>query len=153
MHRKFVFILITLFLAVVLFSTFVALSAANAVPQSGLSDSLQAVSISELAPPECASISNNLESIVVCTGGTCNGSNANELMLGTSGSDSIDGKNGDDCIVGGDGDDTLMGDNDNDILVGGPGVDTLDGGQRPKDTDICVDDSGSTTFVDCEVIH
>jgi len=91
--------------------------------------------------------------IVVCTGGSCNGSNANELMLGTSGSEAIDGKNGDDCVVGGAGDDILSGDNGNDVLVGGPGSDSLDGGLRPKDTDICIDDSGSSTFIDCEVIQ
>jgi len=153
MRKKFLIVLFTLFSSAVLFSAYLALTAANVVPGSGLSDSLLPVLASELAPQECASLRNNLEMIVVCTGGICNGSNANELMLGTSGSEAIDGKNGDDCVVGGAGDDTLSGDNGNDVLVGGPGSDSLDGGLRPKDTDICIDDSGSSTFIDCEVIQ
>jgi len=47
----------------------------------------------------------------------------------------------------------LYGDNENDVLVGGPGIDMLDGGKRPKDIDICIDDPGSTTFIDCEIIQ
>jgi Ca2+-binding RTX toxin-like protein len=152
MRRKIVFLLVVFLSLVVLFSTFIALTAANTVPTSGLSDTLEQVPVSELAPPECDSIRNGLQTLLVCTGGYCTGSNANELILGTTGNDIIDGKNGDDCIVGGDGDDTLYGDNDNDVLFGGLGTDTLDGGKRPKDTDICIDDSGSTTFIDCEVI-
>ena len=130
-----------------------ALAAGNNVPVTRLMDQSRNVIASELAPPECNSIRNTLETIIVCTGGNCNGSNANELMLGTPGSDVIDGKNGDDCIVGGGNDDTLLGDNGNDILIGGPGSDTLDGGKRNKDTDICVDDTGSTTFIDCEIVQ
>ena len=130
-----------------------ALAAGNNVPVTRLMDQSRSVIASELAPSECNSIRNTLERIIVCTGGICNGSNANELILGTPGSDVIDGKNGDDCIVGGGGDDTLAGNNGNDILVGGPGSDTLDGGKRNKDTDICVDDAGSTNFIDCEIIQ
>ena len=150
MRRKTVFLLVVLLLLVVLFSTFVALTAANTIPTSGLSDTFEQVPVSELAPPECDSIRNGLQTLLVCTGGYCTGSNANELILGTTGDDFINGKNGDDCIVGGDGDDTLSGDNGNDVLVGGLGTDTLDGGKRPKDTDVCRDDLGSTTFIDCE---
>ena len=155
MRRKTVFLIVIILLLVVLFSTFIALTAANTVPPSGLSDTSVQVPASELAPPECDSIRNSLQTVVVCTGGYCTGSNANELILGTTGGDSIDGRNGDDCIVGGDGNDTLNGDNGNDVLVGGSGDDTLDGGSRNKDIDICVDDPdpGSTTFIDCEVIQ
>jgi len=140
-------------LTIILISAITVLAAANIVPETRLMDQSSALPASVIAPPECDSIRYNLTAIVTCTGGNCSGSNASELMLGTTGNDIIDGKNGDDCIVGGDGNDTLYGDNDNDILVGGPGIDTLDGGKRPKDTDICVDDPGSTTFIDCEVIQ
>jgi Ca2+-binding RTX toxin-like protein len=150
MRRKPVFLLAFLLLLIVLFSTFIALTAANTVPTSGLSDTLEQVPVSELAPPECDSIRNGLQTLLVCTGEYCTGSNANELILGTTGDDSINGKNGDDCIVGGDGNDMLNGDNGNDVLVGGSGTDTLDGGNRPKDIDICIDDPGSTIFIDCE---
>lgn len=140
-------------LTLILISVITVLAATNTVPETRLMDQSSAIPASVLAPSECASIRYNLTAIVVCTGGYCTGSNANELMLGTTGNDSIDGKNGDDCIVGGGGDDTLNGSNGNDVLVGGPGNDTLDGGLRPKDIDICVDDPGSTTFIDCEVIQ
>ena len=153
MHRKFVFILITFFLLAVLFSGIIALSAANTVPPSGLSDTSIQVPASELAPPECDSIRNTLENVVICSGGYCTGSNVNDLILGTPGDDIIDGKNGDDCIVGGDGNDAISGENGDDVLIGGPGSDTLDGGKRPKDTDICIDDSASSTFIDCEIIQ
>ena len=129
-----------------------ALAAANIVPVTRLSDQSRGMVASDLAPPECDSIRSSLGAVIVCTGGSCSGSNGNELILGTAGDDVIDGKNGDDCIVGGDGNDTLNGDNDNDVLVGGPGSDTLDGGKRNKDIDICVDSPGSTTFIDCEIV-
>ena len=141
-------------LAALIFITAIyAIAAGNTVPETRLTDQSSAVPASAIAPPECDSIRYSLEAVVVCTGGVCNGSNANELIFGTNGNDTINGKNGDDCIVGGDGGDIISGDNGNDVLVGGPGSDTLDGGMRPKDTDICVDDSGSTTFIDCEVIQ
>jgi Ca2+-binding RTX toxin-like protein len=140
-------------LILILISGVTALAAANTVPVTRLTDQNSGIIASELAPPECDSIRGILQTIIVCTGGNCTGSNANELMLGTTGNDSIDGKNGDDCIVGGGGNDHLSGANGNDILVGGPGSDTLDGGNRKKDTDICVDDPGSTTFIDCELIQ
>lgn len=153
MRRKITFLLVIFLSLAVLFSTFIVLTATNDVPPSGLSDTLIQVPASELAPPECDSIRSTLQTVLVCTGGYCTGSNANELILGTTGNDTINGKNGDDCIVGGDGNDTLYGDNGDDVLVGGPGTDTLDGGSRKKDIDTCVDDPGSTTFVDCEVIQ
>ena len=157
MRNKFVSILITFFFLAILFSGFIALSAANAIPHSGMSDSLQAVPVSELAPPECASISNALEILIDCrdqTPGSCSGSgNRNELIMGTTGAETISGANGDDCIVGGGGDDYLDGENGNDVLVGGLGNDTLNGNGRPKDIDICFDDSASSTFIDCEVIQ
>ena len=142
-----------LFLALITASVMTALATANTVPVTHLLDQSSAIAISELAPPECDSIRSTLESVVECTSIVCNTSNANELILGTSLGETIDGKNGEDCIVGGGGDDTLYGDNGDDVLVGGPGTDMLDGGQRPKDTDICADDPGSSTFVDCETIQ
>lgn len=138
-------------LALIVISLTTVLAAANIVPATRLSDQSRGMVASDLAPPECNSIRAGLGSVIVCTGGSCSGSGANELILGSAGNDVIDGKNGDDCIVGGDGNDTLNGDNGNDVLVGGPGSDTLDGGKRKKDTDICVDSPGST-FIDCEIV-
>lgn len=124
-----------------------ALAGANIVPVTHLSDRSQAITFSELAPPECASILYTLEEIIECSGGYCaSNGNTNELILGTSGNDIIDGGNGDDCIVGGGGDDQLYGNNGNDVLVGGPGNDALYGDGRNKDTDRCVDDPATTYF-------
>ena len=150
--KRFGLFTIIIFLTLILISVITVLAAANVVPETRLMDQSTPLPASVIAPPECDSIRYNLTAIVVCAGGYCTGSNANDLILGTTGDDFIDGKNGDDCIVGGNGNDQLYGDNDNDVLVGGPGIDTLDGGKRKKDTDICVDDPGSTTFIDCEVI-
>lgn len=140
-------------LTLILMSIVTALAASNIVPETYLMNQSSGVTASDLAPPECDSIRSGLQLIIECDQEFCSGSNANELMLGTSLNQTIDGKNGDDCIVGGGGNDTLYGNNGNDVLVGGPGSDTLDGGKRPKDIDICVDDSGSTTFIDCEIIR
>ena len=146
-------LILIFFLVLVTTSGITALAAANIIPVTHLMDKSSGILISELAPPECGSLRYTLETIVQCTDTTCTGSNANELMLGTSLDQTIDGKNGDDCIVGGGGNDTLNGDNGNDVLVGGPGSDVLDGGNRKKDTDICVDDPGTTTFTDCEIVQ
>ena len=66
-----------------------------------------------------------LNAIVVCTGGKCNGTKADELIIGTNGYDDISGKNGNDCIIGGGGDDDIEGDNGTDVCIGGPGNDTF----------------------------
>jgi Ca2+-binding RTX toxin-like protein len=149
--KKFRKIILLVLLVLFIMSVATALAAANIVPVTRLSDQSRGMFASDLAPPECNSIRAGLEAVVVCSGGNCDGSNANELILGTAGNDVIDGKNGDDCVVGGEGDDVLYGYNDNDVLVGGPGIDTMDGGKRNKDTDICVDSPGST-FIDCELV-
>ena len=140
-----------LLLTLILLSVMTALAATNIVPVTRLLDQRSTITAFDVAPPACDSIRSSLEAIIYCSGGNCTGSNANELIFGTSGDDTIDGKNGDDCIVGGAGNDYLSGSNGNDVLIGGPGTDTLDGGMRPKDTDICVDDPGTTTYIDCEV--
>lgn len=126
------------------------LAATNIVPVTHLSDQTRAITLSELVPPECDSLRYSLEDIIECSGGYCSSNgNSNELILGTSGADIIDGGNGDDCIVGGGGDDELYGNHGNDVLVGGPESDYLSGGDRNKDTDICIDELGSNTFIDC----
>lgn len=114
---------VILLFALILTGVLSAFSAANMVPDTRLGQQIQAVTANALKPAECSAL--NLTSIVICTGGVCNGSNANELMLGTAGPDDIKGKNGDDCIVGGGGDDDITGDNGIDVCIGGPGNDTF----------------------------
>lgn len=120
------------------------------VPDSRLAEESFAITVSDLIPAECSSISSMITVIVVCSGGNCSGTTASELILGTAGDDSIDGKNGFDCIVGGDGNDMLNGGNDNDVLIGGNGNDGLDGGPK-KDTDICYGGTGANTFTECDL--
>lgn len=152
MKRKWFFLLISIFLLGLIFSASMAFTAANVIPSSGLSDTVFPVLASQLAPQECDSISSGLTSVVVCTGGNCNGSKANDLILGTLGYDNIDGKNGDDCIVGAAGNDDLSGGNDNDILLGGPGDDVLDGGKK-QDNDTCYGGGGTNTYVECDTTY
>ncbi|GAB4419649.1 MAG: hypothetical protein Kow002_07420 [Anaerolineales bacterium] len=152
MKRKWLLFFVLIFSLMIIISSSFALTAANVIPPSGLSDTVFPVLASQLAPSECDSIRNNLETVVVCTGGNCNGSNQNELILGTTGPDRINGKNGEDCIVGAAGDDDLNGGNDDDVLLGGPGDDVLDGG-RKKDYDICYGGGGADTFDNCDTIY
>ena len=118
--RLFFILLVTL----VLLSIISAFAANNIVPVTRLTDQAQMITANALKPASCSALT--LTRIEVCGGGVCNGSNASELILGTSGIDTIRGKKGDDCIVGGGGDDEIIGDQDMDVCIGGPGADTLD---------------------------
>ncbi|WP_146038726.1 PA14 domain-containing protein [Paracoccus sp. SY] len=59
---------------------------------------------------------------------TTRGSNRNDVLIGTQGSDEIDGGNGDDLIFGKAGADTLLGGNGVDTINGGAGSDLIFGG-------------------------
>lgn len=56
------------------------------------------------------------------------GGTANDLLVGTTGADTIAGAVGNDALFGGDGVDTLTGDAGDDLLNGGDGNDDLQGG-------------------------
>jgi hypothetical protein len=109
-----------------------AVAAANSVASSRLSDQSLPIDINSLKPSECASI--NLTSIVIGSG-TINGTNANELILGSPLADTITGKAGSDCILGGGGNDNIDG--------GG-------GGGAGSGYDICIGGPGSDIFSKCE---
>ena len=131
-------------LILILSSVVFAFTAANLVPPSSADDGTHPVTANEMKPEECAGL--NLTTIV--TNG--NGTNGNDLILGTAGNDSLNGKKGDDCIVGGDGDDNLRGGQDNDILLGGDGDDSIDGNNGE---DQCYGQAGNDTVNErtCEV--
>lgn len=112
-----------LLVALILVSTGFAVAANNIVPVTHLTDQTQAIDANAMKPAACSAI--NLNAIVVCTGGKCNGTNSDELIIGTNGYDDISGKNGNDCIIGGGGNDDIDGDNGTDICIGGPGNDTF----------------------------
>ena len=112
------------FLSTLVLSSLISAYAANiAVPSTRLTDQARAITANTLKPTSCAAIT--LTSVVVCTGGNCDGSNANELLIGTPGSERIRGRGGNDCILGGGGDDQLVGNGKSDVCIGGPGFDTF----------------------------
>jgi len=135
-------------------SAVTALAAANTVPATRIGQSDHAVTLQQLAPPECAAIAAGLTSLIVGS----DGDDGNNLILGSAGTDTIRGRRGSDCIVGGGGDDVLNGDQDDDVLVGGPGNDTLNGDQQNDtlnggpDTDTCAGGAGTDTATTCETI-
>jgi Ca2+-binding RTX toxin-like protein len=119
-------------ITVVMLGALIVLGAVNALAASNTfasSTHLQeqstpiAFAANSLKPADCASL--NLTSIFVCpsAGGNCNGTDANELILGSSLNDNIQGGKGDDCILGGDGDDTIRGNQGTDVCIGGAGND------------------------------
>ncbi|HSP02144.1 MAG TPA: hypothetical protein VLR27_01495 [Acidimicrobiales bacterium] len=88
-----------------------------------------AISVQDLAPAACARM--DLTTLVTDadrTGAKIQGSNGNDLIIGTPGSDRLDGRNGDDCLIGGAGDDQLDGGNGFDVCL--PGDDPADSTSR-----------------------
>lgn len=131
----------------VLVSVATALAAGNAVPQTGAGVDTDSINANKLKPPECAGL--NLTAVVTGSGVVI-GSNANELILGSSAVDAVDSRNGDDCVLGGGHDDMLLGRNGDDVLLGGAGNDDLNGGPG---YDICYGGGGSNSFIQCEEIY
>jgi len=152
-HRNIRRLVLAVFVVLIIVSAASAFAAGiSNIPIIRLFKTSRAITVSDLAPAECDSIRHLLTDYRACTGGNCDGTTANELILGTAGRDLIDGKNGADCIVGGDGNDKLNGGNDDDVLIGGDGDDELDGGQK-NDVDACYGGSGSNTFGECDTIN
>ncbi len=96
-------------------------AAANTVPFTHLDDDSSPITANDLAPSECDGMT--LTNIIVVAGNG-NGTNDNDLILGSSGDDSIRGLGGDDCIITGGGDDFIQGGNGNDVCNGGDGIDS-----------------------------
>ncbi len=109
----------------ILASTVLALTDSNTVPVTRLGEQLFSVDANAFKPPECASL--NLTTLVVCpaTGGNCDGTDANDLILGSAYADNISGGKGADCILGGGGDDYMKAGPGNSVCIGGPGTDTF----------------------------
>jgi hypothetical protein len=95
LSRLAVFVLVLL----VVVSIITASAAANTVPTSHLTDQTTAITASNLKPTQCASY--NLTVLLVCgSAGTCNGTNSNELILGSTTTTRINGRAGTDCCIG-----------------------------------------------------
>ena len=100
----------------------VALTATNVVPTSRAGRSTASITANALKPAACSAIS--LKGITVGSGTFDDTGNSN-LVLGSSGVDTIRGLGGNDCILGGGGDDSLNGGGGTDVCIGGPGTDTF----------------------------
>jgi Ca2+-binding RTX toxin-like protein len=103
-----------------------AFAANIVVPVTRHTDQRSPITADTLKPQACSAIT--LTQIVHCptgAGGVCDGTNANELILGTANVDVIQGKGGSDCILGGGGDDNITGSQAKDVCIGGPGNDTF----------------------------
>ena len=118
-HRTALWILAIL----VFISILTAVAAGNTVPATRLDENTAAMNANAIKPAACSAL--NLTTIVICTGGACNGTDVSELILGTPADERIKGRGGTDCIVGGDGDDDIIGNNGGDVCLGGPGADTF----------------------------
>jgi Ca2+-binding RTX toxin-like protein len=111
-------------LAILIFiSVLTAIAAGNTIPSSRLDENTATMNANAIKPASCSAL--NLTRIVICTGGNCDGTGQNELILGTPADERIRGRGGTDCIVGGDGDDDIIGNNGGDVCIGGPGTDTF----------------------------
>lgn len=100
--------------ALILFSTLTAVSAANTIPSTRLDAAASSVSVNDLKPSTCAGLF--LTNLITGTG-TLTGTEGNDLLLASSSADVIDGLGGDDCIVGGGGSDTCNGGDGTDVFV------------------------------------
>jgi Ca2+-binding RTX toxin-like protein len=120
--RRLVFVVLV---ALIILSVVSAFAANIVVPTTHLTNQAQVVTANTLKPSQCSAIT--LTTVTYCPvgGGICNGSNANELIIGSPNIDTIQGKGGDDCIVGGGGNDDITGSQAKDVCIGGPGIDTF----------------------------
>jgi Ca2+-binding RTX toxin-like protein len=86
----------------------------------------RAITVQDLAPPECDGMGlTALRTRASNNGAIIQGTNGNDLILGTAGDDRIQGRNGDDCLVGGAGADDLDGGGGWDVCItGGDAGDT-----------------------------
>ncbi len=124
-HRNLGRLFFVMFVVVILASTISAFAANIVVPTTRLTNQSSPVTANSLKPAACVAIT--LTTILYCpaSGGMCNGTSANELIIGSSNIDTIQGKGGADCILGGGGNDDITGSQAQDICIGGPGTDTL----------------------------
>ena len=100
-----------------------AVATSNTVPGTHVGRTTQTINANALKPAACAAL--NLTAIYVCPNGTCNATDASELIIGNANGRQIRGQGGDDCILAGGGNDTLDGGTGNDVCIGEPGTDTF----------------------------
>lgn len=120
--RRLTFILLAGF---IIYSVLLAVAANNVVPLTHLTDQSSAMTANDLKPSDCSAIS--LTAILFCPtgGGACAGTDASELVIGSTADDDIESGKGDDCILSGGGNDSLKGEKDIDVCISGPGTDSF----------------------------
>lgn len=105
-------------LVVVLASTGWSFAATNTVEPSVIGYASAPITAQQLAPSACAGL--GLTNYIVITGSAAiQGTNGNDLILGSPGKDNIHGNGGNDCIMGGGGADHIYGDAGYDVCIGG----------------------------------
>lgn len=105
-------------LVIVASSTGWSFAAENIIQPSTIGYASVPITANQLKPPECAFL--DLTNYIVIVGnGAIQGTDGNDLILGSAGKDNIHGNGGDDCIVGGGGGDQIFGDAGNDVCIGG----------------------------------
>ena len=112
--------------SVLFLSGIVVLASANTVPDTKIDEQISPITAELLKVPDCSALT--LTTVVICpsSGGVCDGSDANELILGSPSDDHINAGKGDDCILGGGGDDRIRGNQGADVCIGGAGTDDID---------------------------
>ena len=104
----------------VLVSAGPAAASTNEVAASRVARLTLPITIQDLAPAACAGMDlTTLVTIADKKGAKIQGTNGNDLIVGSAGDDRIDGRNGDDCLVGGAGADQLDGGNGFDACLAG----------------------------------
>lgn len=118
-RRTSLFVLVLVAAAGFGFVTTQAFTASNTVPATNIGQFAQAITPSQLEPAEC--ISNGVTATSIVAGsGTISATAANQLLLGSSGNDTLTdaAHHGHVCMVGGAGIDTFTGwKNHNDLCV------------------------------------
>jgi hypothetical protein len=125
-HRNILRLAFLLLAGLISFSMIFAVAANNIVPVTYLTDQSSAITINDVKPSACSAIV--LTNIIYCPNGpgrACDGTDANELIIGSPDYDDIQSGKGDDCIVAGDGNDDIRGEQDIDVCIGGPGTDSF----------------------------
>lgn len=128
MLRKFTRLVGVLLILIIIASVFNASAAGISVPPLRFDEQRFAITISDLAPPECSSMTfSNIE-----TGsGLIFGTGGNDLILGSGNADWIFALGGNDCIVSGGGDDIIWAGAGTDVCIGGPGDDSFSQCETP----------------------
>jgi hypothetical protein len=122
MNKKAVLLLLGVLLLLLVAGILSGLAASNSVGPSRLLQTTRTLNANVVKPSQCTM---NIVNIITGSG-TINGTNQNDLILGSAGADTISGRGGDDCILGGGGNDTINGNNGGgDVCIGGPGTDTF----------------------------